>query len=96
MTTGKIPSDQELQKEGWTKQFFASGTRLREATELYESMELEVHLEPVRAEDLGCQACHLPKPCETVDVSYVIYTRPRENTEQKKSPDKNRQKDELW
>lgn len=96
MSTGKSHREQGLLKEGWAKRFFASGSRLQETVELYESMGLEVHLEPVRAEDLGCSECHLPGSLETIENCYVIYTRPGENTEEKRSPNTYRQEEELW
>jgi hypothetical protein len=83
--------EDELLKEGWTKRFFASGSRLQEATELYKSMGLEVHLEPARAQDLACSECHLPQPPATLEGWYVIYTRPRQGAEGA-SP----QEEELW
>ncbi len=83
MSTGRNPGERELIKEGWTKQFFASGSRLREATELYKSMGLEVHLKPMQAEDFGCSECHLSEPPDAIDNCYVIYTRPRAKTDEK-------------
>ncbi len=65
--------EEELRKEGWVKQFTASEPRLSEAVELYESLGFEVHLEPVRLEELSeeCKACFefAPEECKT------IYTR---------------------
>jgi hypothetical protein len=65
--------EEELRKEGWVKQFTASEPRLSEAVELYESLGFEVHLEPVRPEELSeeCKACFefAPEECKT------IYTR---------------------
>jgi len=69
--------EEELAKQGWSRQFLASGPRLEEATELYESMGFEVHLEPARTEDLACLECQPPQPSATVEGWYVIYTRPR-------------------
>ena len=96
MSTGKSPGEQELIKEGWTKQFFASGSRLQEATELYKSMGLEVHLKPMQVEDFGCSNCHLPDPPDAIDNCYVIYTRPRAKTDEKGSPDTPGGEEELW
>ena len=81
--------EDELLQQGWTKRFLASGSRLKEATELYESMGLEVHLEPVRAEDLACSECHPQQPSATVEGWYVIYTHPRAGKGSK-------QDEELW
>ncbi|MBI2988286.1 MAG: hypothetical protein HYY45_16080 [Deltaproteobacteria bacterium] len=62
---------------------------------MYESMGLEVRLEPVQAEDLACSQC-LPGPGGTFGDCYVIYTRPRGNGEDKEFPGRQGQKDELW
>ncbi len=96
MLTGRSLGERELVKEGWTKQFFASGSRLQEATELYKSMGLEVHLKPIQAEDLGCSECHLPEPPEAIENCYVIYTRPRAKMEEGGSPDTHGEDEELW
>lgn len=96
MSTERSPGERELIKEGWTKQFFASGSRLQEATELYKSMGLEVHLKPMQAEDFGCSQCHLPEPPDAIDNCYVIYTRPRAKTDEKGSPDTRGEEEELW
>ena len=39
----------ELEAEGWEARFIADEPRLSESVELYESLGMEVHLEPVRA-----------------------------------------------
>lgn len=96
MFTGRSLGERELVKEGWTKQFFASGSRLQEATELYKSMGLEVHLKPIQAEDLGCSECHLPEPPEAIENCYVIYTRPRAKMDEGGSPDTHGEDEELW
>ena len=81
--------EDELLKQGWTKQFLASGSRLEEASASYASIGLEVHLEPAQAKDLACSECQPPQPSATVEGWYVIYTPPR--------PDPaGRQDDELW
>ena len=51
--------EEELKKEGWERQFTYDEPRLSEAKELYESMGLEVHLEPATKEELGgeCSEC---------------------------------------
>ncbi len=44
----KSPSRiEELEKEGWVKQFVASEPRLTEAANLYIELGFEVHLEPL-------------------------------------------------
>lgn len=49
----------ELEREGWVRQFIADESRLSEAVELYESLGLEVRLEPVTLGELieECQVC---------------------------------------
>lgn len=87
----KPTREHALLREGWTKQFLASGSRLGEALELYESMDFDVHLEPARVEDLACSQCHVDPSTEIIDGSYVIYTRPRQG-----AGDHPRRKEELW
>ncbi|RLF16015.1 MAG: hypothetical protein DRJ97_02200 [Thermoprotei archaeon] len=67
--------DEELRRQGWTFRFTASGARLREMVEAYESMGFEVHLEPIKPEEVdeACRACIQAEP-ETI---YAVYTRPR-------------------
>jgi hypothetical protein len=80
-----------LSKGGWTKRFLASGPRIEEATELYESMGLDVHLEPATAEDLACSECRPQRPLATIEGWYVIYTRPSEEKSNVRA-----RKEELW
>lgn len=67
--------EKELRREGWERQFTADEPRLSEAVELYRSLGLEVHLEPVGADELdqACQACFQVDG----DRYKTIYTRPR-------------------
>ena len=95
MAEVRNPREEELIKEGWIKQFCTSGSRIQEAAELYESMEMEVHLEPMRAEDLSCSQC-LQGPLGAFCDCAVIYTRPKEKKWKKSSQGIRRQKDELW
>lgn len=83
--------EEELVKQGWTKQFLASGSRLEEASASYASIGLEVHLEPAQAKDLACSECQPPQPSATVEGWYVIYTRPKNGAES--APN---EMDELW
>jgi hypothetical protein len=83
--------EEELLKQGWTKQFLASGSRLEEANASYASIGLEVHLEPAQAKDLACSECQPPQPSATVEGWYVIYTRPKDGAES--APNET---DELW
>mgnify|MGYP001202504694 FL=1 len=80
-----------LLKQGWTKQFLASGPRLQEASASYASIGLEVHLEPAQAKDLACSECQPPQPSATVEGWYVIYTRPKNGAERAPS-----EIDDLW
>ncbi|MBI2360779.1 MAG: hypothetical protein HYV04_18060 [Deltaproteobacteria bacterium] len=84
--------EEELASEGWTKQFCASGSRLQETTQLYESMGLDVHLEPARAEDLACSGCQPQQPGATIEGWYLIYTRPRQGAGNAHA----KQDDDLW
>lgn len=95
MPERKSSREIELVGEGWTKQFCATGSRIQEATELYESMGFEVLLEPVRVEDLGCSEC-LEGPAAPLSDCSVIYTRPKKDGESKKSAGARKRDDELW
>ncbi len=65
--------DEELRAQGWTRQFLADEPRLSEAVDLYRSLGLEVHLEPLSpAEEGECRSC-LEANLERFKV---IYTRP--------------------
>ena len=83
--------EDELLKQGWTKQFLASGSRLEEAISSYKSIGLEVHLELAQAKDLACSECQPPQPSATVEGWYVIYTRPINGAERAPS-----EMDDLW
>jgi hypothetical protein len=73
----KINKEKDLKKEGWKKQFTYDEPRLSEAVELYESLGLDVKLEPVKPEELDGNQC---KTCfETMCDRYkTIYTREKE------------------
>jgi len=62
----------KLEAEGWTACFVADEPRLSEAVELYESLGMEVHLEPVRPQMPECTTCL--KEC--LDRYKLIFTRP--------------------
>lgn len=65
---------QELEKEGWVKQFTADEPRLSEAVEEYQELGFEVHLEPLDPLEMAgeeCTSC-LMSSC---DRYKVIYTR---------------------
>jgi len=73
--TLKPRGDERLRLEGWTYRFTASGARLKEMAEAYEEAGFEVHLEPIRAEDLEgpCRQCVEAE----ADTIYAVYTRPK-------------------
>lgn len=64
--------DAALASEGWERRFVASPPRLQEAIELYESLGLEVHSDPVTDEELAeeCRGCVL-----AATLFRVLYTR---------------------
>jgi hypothetical protein len=66
-------TDEDLKKEGWTRQTTIDEPRLSELAELYESLGLEVHLEPVVAEEMSeeCKQCFKGDPGDY----RTIYTR---------------------
>jgi hypothetical protein len=54
----------DLLEQGWQRRFVTAGHRAVELAALYDELGFEVHLEPVRAEDLpeactGCRAAAL-------------------------------------
>ena len=55
------PPDPALVAEGWERRFMADGQRLKEYTELYESMGYEVRAEKVKPEEISdqCAGCRL-------------------------------------
>ena len=66
--------DEELRREGWIRKFTGSPPRLVETRELYESLGLEVLLDPLVPGELAdeCEGCTL-----ALTMFRVIYTRPR-------------------
>ncbi|MGD1995231.1 MAG: hypothetical protein PVH62_00510 [Anaerolineae bacterium] len=76
MDEGRTDLAQELEAQGWTRQFTIEAERADEYVELYESLGDEVRVEsvmpgPTIAEE--CAACLLA----ACDRYVVIYTRPR-------------------
>ena len=65
----------ELEAQGWTACFVADEPRLSEAVELYESLGMEVHLEPVRPDSAECATCL--EHC--LDRYKMIHTRPADH-----------------
>jgi len=52
--------EKKLEKEGWIKQTTIGEPRLSEIVELYKSLGYEVHLEPVKLDELDeeCRKCY--------------------------------------
>jgi len=62
----------KLKSEGWVQQFTASGPRLQEAIENYETLGFEVKTVPVTELDQnGCTACFEDEN----DATMMIFTR---------------------
>jgi hypothetical protein len=62
----------ELTRQGWEKQAIYDEPRLSEMADIYKDIGLEVHLEPLQAdEEPGCTACMASMP----DQYKTIYTR---------------------
>jgi len=65
---------QELENQGWVKQFTTNEPRLSEAVQEYQELGFEVHLEPVDPLQIPvgeCSRCLLPDG----DRFQAIYTR---------------------
>jgi len=70
--------DDELTKEGWERKSMVGEPRLSELVELYQSLGLEVHLEPIGEEgDEECRVCFGGPDKEKY---MVIYTRSKEGS----------------
>ncbi len=64
--------EEELVNEGWEKQTTYDEPRLSEIVEMYEEMDLEIHLEPFNQnEEPGCSECMKAAP----ERFKTIYTR---------------------
>ena len=74
---------EDLEREGWTRQFIANEPRLSEAVELYRETGLEVHLEPL-PEEPECNSCSDEGEGEECRICFagvedqyrIIFTRP--------------------
>ena len=64
---------EELEKEGWIKRNTIDEPRLSELISEYEELGFDVHLEPVKLEDLNeeCKSCYLSQ----IDKLKTIYVR---------------------
>jgi hypothetical protein len=69
----------QLEKEGWIRQFVADETLAKDAVEIYDLLGYEVHLQPPRR--THSQKCSSPSSEESQGQCQVVYIRP------KKSPD---------
>ncbi len=76
MTEAVLTREEELIRDGWTKQSTNDEPRLSELVAMYESLGYEVHLEPLTEDTSGetCQSCLLVNP----ERYYTIYTRPKQ------------------
>ena len=83
---------EDLEKQGWTRQFEAAEPRLSEAVSMYEETGYEVHLEPldVSQADENSEECKRCRACfEGFEDRYrIIFTRKREEARE--------QEDELF
>ena len=63
----------ELEKKGWIKHNTIDDPRLSEIIEEYESLGFEVHLEPMKLEDMDkeCRICYKNQ----LDKLKTVYTR---------------------
>jgi hypothetical protein len=60
MAEDKESREKRLETEGWVKQTTIGEPRLSEIVELYKSLGYEVHLEPVKLDELDeeCRSCY--------------------------------------
>ena len=60
MAEDKESREKRLETEGWVKQTTIGEPRLGEIVELYKSLGYEVHLEPLKLEELDeeCRSCY--------------------------------------
>ena len=65
--------EKELEEEGWVKQTTIGEPRLSEIVELYRSLGYEVHLEPVKLDELDeeCRRCYESE----IDEVKTVYVR---------------------
>ncbi|MHA2097801.1 MAG: hypothetical protein ACW99A_03870 [Candidatus Kariarchaeaceae archaeon] len=68
----KTERDEELRKKGWERRTILDNIRLAEITELYESLDFEVLLEPAQPKDFGekCSNCYLAD-CDKFSILYL-------------------------
>jgi hypothetical protein len=70
----KVKEVEDLERQGWTRQFTVEAWRVEEYVELYQSLGFETRVEPATPAELGeeCAECYLAQ-CENFRT---IYTRP--------------------
>ena len=67
-----MPRQEGLTRQGWKRQATYDGPRLSEMADMYRQIGLEVHLEPLHAdEEPGCTGCMESMP----ELYKTIYTR---------------------
>ncbi len=68
--------EKELEKQGWKRQFIVDEPRLSESVELYKELGFEVHLEPLRPDEMPneCTKCMEENP----ERYKIIFTRKSE------------------
>ena len=68
-----MSQERELEKEGWERRSIVDEPQVKELVDLYESLGFEIHVEPVRSEEMvgECTEC-FEKDC----IKYkAVYTR---------------------
>jgi len=82
---------EELERQGWVRQFVANEPRLSEAVELYRESGFDVYLEPL-AKRQECETCAGLEDRKEIgecrvcfegfeDQYRIIYTRPRKHSQ---------------
>jgi hypothetical protein len=75
MSGGEESLAQQLEAQGWARQFTIEVERADEYVELYKSMGNEVRVEPVRPALLAAEECATCMLADS-DRYRIIYTRP--------------------
>ena len=71
-----MPSQEELEKQGWAPASVTGGEHLRRVLEMYQELGFETHLEEINPEECSeCTECY-KSGGETI---YRVYTRPRDS-----------------
>ncbi len=74
LTSPRPARDEVLARDGWTRRFTAAAPRIAEVRDLYDSLGLEVLLDPLQAGELAqdCEGCLV-----ALATFRVVYTLPR-------------------